>query len=105
MAPDDLCKMRSSPVVEIVAIDGRNHDVLEAERSYRIRHPHRLIRIERTRTPGRHVAERAGARAHVAHDHHGRVALLPARADVGAARLFADGRKPVRAVTIARVAR
>ena len=49
----------------------------------------RLAGVERPRQSGRDVAERAGARADRAHDHHRRVALLPALADVRAARLLA----------------
>ena len=44
---------------------------------------------------GAHVAERAGARAGVAHDHHGGVALRPALADVGAGGFLADGDEAV----------
>ena len=61
-------------------------------------------RIERPRQPGRHVAEGAGARAGIAHDHHGGVALRPALADVGAGRLLAHRDEPVRAQHAARLA-
>src|SRR3978361_298532 len=54
-----------------------------------------LSRVERTRQAGPHVAERAGPRAGIPHDHEGRVFLLPAFADVGAARLLADGDQPM----------
>ena len=60
--------------------------------------------IERPRQPGRHVAEGAGARAGVAHDHHGGVALRPALADVGAGRLLAHRDEPVLAQHAARLA-
>ena len=42
------------------------------------------------RQPGPHVAEGAGARAGVAHDHEGGVLLRPALADIRAAGLLAD---------------
>ena len=51
----------------------------------------RLVLVKGARQAGAHVAERAGAGAGLAHDHEGRVALVPAFADVGAARLLADG--------------
>ena len=54
-----------------------------------------LVRIERPRQAGAHVAEGAGARARVAHDHEGGVALAPALADVGAAGLLAHGGEAV----------
>src|SRR5947209_13846722 len=51
----------------------------------------RLISIKLAGQSRLDVAERAGARARVAHDHEGRVLLLPALADIRAARLLADG--------------
>ena len=48
-----------------------------------------LIRIERARQACFDIAEGAGARAGVAHDHEGGVLLLPALADVRAAGLLA----------------
>ena len=44
---------------------------------------------------GAHVAEGAGARAGVAHDHEGGVLLRPALADIGAAGLLAHGHQAV----------
>ena len=76
-------------VGEIVAIDRGDDDMLQASLATRRRHVLGLGRIERLGQPRRHVAEGAGARAGVAHDHHGGVALLPALADVGAGRLLA----------------
>ena len=55
----------------------------------------RLARIERAGQAGAHIAEGAGARAGVAHDHEGGVRLLPALADIGAAGLLADRRELV----------
>ena len=49
------------------------------------------LRIERARQAGLDVAEGAGARAGVAHDHEGGVLLLPALADIRAAGLLAHG--------------
>src|SRR5262249_25551012 len=50
------------------------------------------------------VAERAGARAGVAHQHERRVLLIPALADIGAPRLLAHGMQVVRAHDRARLA-
>src|SRR5437763_12895631 len=61
------------------------------ELAYRFRDVRRLLGIELTRQACLDVAEGAGARAGVAHDHEGRVLLLPALADIRAARLLADG--------------
>ena len=48
-----------------------------------------LFSVERAGQSGLDVAERASARASVAHDHHGRVLLRPALADIRAGRFFA----------------
>ncbi len=84
-------KMRSAAVGEIVAVDAGDDDMREAELGGRLRHVFRLGRVERARQPGLHIAEGAGARAGVAHDHEGGVLLLPALADVGAAGLLTHG--------------
>ena len=60
-------------------------------------HTFRLARVERARHAGAHVAEGAGSRARVAHDHEGGVPLRPALADVGAAGLLAYGVQAVAA--------
>ena len=49
----------------------------------------RLVGIQRAGQSRLHVAEGAGARAGVAHDHHGGVAMRPAFADIRAGRLLA----------------
>ena len=51
----------------------------------------RLVRVEPVGPAGRDVAEGAGAGADRAQDHHRRVLLLPALADIGAGRLLAHG--------------
>ena len=51
----------------------------------------RFQRVHRARHAGLDVAERAGAGADIAQDHHRRVLLGPAFADVRASRLFAHG--------------
>ena len=64
---------------------------LEAELRHRLADMLRLVRVELVGPPGRDIAEGAGARADGAEDHHRRVLLLPALADIGAGRLLADG--------------
>ena len=92
---DDGGEMRRPAVGEIVAIDGGDDDVVQPEAGDRLGHAFRFGRIERARQAGAHVAEGARARARVAHDRECRVALLPALADVRAARLLAHRMKPV----------
>ena len=90
-------------VGEIVAVDRGHHDVGEPEPGGGVADPRWLSRVERPRQAGAHVAEGAGAGAGVAHDHEGRVLLLPAFTDVGAVRLNAYGVKAVRAHDAARL--
>ena len=54
-----------------------------------------LVGIEGIGQPGLYIAEGAGPRAGVAHDHHGGVAMGPAFADIGTAGLFADRVEPM----------
>jgi len=55
----------------------------------------RFARLQRLREPRAHVAEGAGPRARVAHDHERRVLLFPAFADIGTARFLANGDEAV----------
>ena len=82
-------EMRRAAVVEIVAVDRGDDDMGEPELGHGLGDMRRLVRIERAGQAGLDVAEGAGARAGVAHDHEGRVLLLPALADIGAAGLLA----------------
>ena len=75
--------------------------MLKPKRGNGLRHMRGLRLVQRARQAGFHIAEGAGARAGVAHDHHGGVALLPALADVGAAGLLADRVQPVLAHDLA----
>ncbi len=96
-------EMRAAAVGKIVAVDRRDDDVIEPQLGHRLRHVLGLRRIERARQPGLDVAEGAGTRAGVAHDHHGGVAAGPALGDVGAARLLAHGDEAVLAQDCARL--
>ncbi len=99
---DRLDEMLRAAVVEIVAVDRGDDDMLEAELGDRIGDVLRLVRIERAGHAGAHIAEGAGTRAGVAHDHHGGVFLRPALADIGAAGLLAHGDQAVRLDDLAR---
>src|SRR5271165_5629758 len=83
--------MPGPAVGEIVTVDRGHHDMGEAELGDGVGDTARLVGVERVRQPGTHIAKGAGAGAGLAHDHEGRVALVPTLADVGAARLLADG--------------
>jgi hypothetical protein len=76
---------RGAAIGEIVAIDRGNHHVGKTELGDGIGQAAWLGVIQRERQPSLDVAEGAGARAHISHDHHGRVPRLPAFADVRAA--------------------
>ncbi len=68
--------------------------MLEAELGRGNRDVLGLERIDLARHAGLDVAESAGPRADVAEDHHRRVLLGPALADIGAGGLFAHGVEP-----------
>ena len=80
--PDNLGKMRGTAIGKVVAIDRGNHDVGKSELGNGIGKAGGLGVIQRARSPRFDVAEGAGARAHIPHDHHGGVPRLPAFADV-----------------------
>ena len=61
------------------------------ERRNRVGDACRLARVDRPRLASAHIAEGARPGAGVAEDHEGRMALLPALADIRARGLFADG--------------
>ena len=83
-------KMPAPPSFDVVAIDRRDHHVLQAEGPDRVGDPGRLVEIERRRLAVRHRAVAAGARADVAEDHERGGAVMPALADVRAAGFLAD---------------
>ena len=81
--------MRRAAVVKIVAVDRGDHHMRQSELGGSVGDMRRLGRIERARQAGLDVAEGAGARARVAHDHERRVLLFPALADIGTAGFLA----------------
>src|SRR3546814_4003724 len=78
-------------------------NMLQAELGDRETDIFRLHRIEAARTAGGDVAEGAGPRTGIAHDHEGGVLLCPAFADIRAAGLFTDGVKAVLPDNVARL--
>ena len=92
---DGLREMLGAAVGEIVAIDGGDDDMGKPELEGRFRDIVGLGGVERAGHAGLDVAEGAGPRAGVAHDHEGGVLLVPALADVRAARLLAHGDEAV----------
>ena len=88
-------KVRRAAVVQVVAGDGGEDDVTQAEPSRRLRDAVRLAGIRRLR-PGRgHRAVSAPPRAAIAEEHEGGGAAREAIPQVGAARLLADGIEPL----------
>ena len=85
-------------VGDVVAVDRRDDDVLQAHLLRRLREAERLERVDRlARLAGVDVAVAAGAGAGLAEDLERRRPAAPALGDVRAARLFAD-RVQLRAV-------
>ena len=85
--------MRGAAIGQVIAVDHGQHDVLQRRSSESARatcsgsaHVDGAARLA-----GGDGAKTAAAGAGVAEEHHRRGALAPALADVGAARLFADG--------------
>src|SRR5437763_15278452 len=64
--------------------------MVQAERRDRLADARWLVRVELVGPAGRDIAEGAGASAGGAQDHHRRVLVLPALADIRTGRLFAD---------------
>ena len=82
-------EMAGAAVAQVVAVDARDHDVLELQRGDRLGEVDRLVGIQRIGPAVADVAERAAPRALVAHDHEGRRAVAEAFADVRARRFLA----------------
>jgi hypothetical protein len=91
-APDRLRDVRGAPVIEVVAVHHRQHDVCEPHFGERHGCVFGLIRIDRTaRLASVDRAEPATPGAGLAEDHHRCGALPPAFEDIGATGLLAHG--------------
>ena len=91
----NVINANGTTISEIITINRGDHNMAQTKLGDSIGHLGGLLRIKRLRQTRAHIAEGASACASVAHDHEGRVLLLPAFANVGAAGLFADGVKAV----------
>src|SRR5690606_39229744 len=89
-ADDRLGPDARAAVGELVAVDARDDDVLEAHEGEAFGDAPGLVAVEHGRAAGLDVAEAAGAGAGVAQDHDGGDAAGPALAHVRAAGLLAD---------------
>ncbi len=93
---DAIGVMARAAVGQVVAIDGRQHDVAKAHELDGARRVRDFVGIEpAVRVAGVDCAELARARAHRAHQHDRRSAVVPALADVRADRFLADRREPM----------
>ena len=96
---DHLDELRRAAVGQVVAVDRGDDDMLEAQLGRGDRDMLGLQRIDRARHAGLDVAEGAGPGAGVAQDHHRRVLLGPAFADVRAGRFLAHRREVERSAS------
>ena len=92
---DHRREMPCPAVVKIIAINGGDHRMGEPQLLYRLGDAGGLKGIERAGQARPDIAEGAGPRANVAHDHKGRVFFLPALANVRTARFLADRHQPM----------
>src|SRR5690606_5254615 len=79
------------PVRQVVTRHAGDGRVPQAHRRHRLGHPARLVRVELGRLARVDLAELAAPRALLAAAEEGRLPVLPAFVDVGAAGLLADG--------------
>ena len=92
---DDAGEMLRPAIVQIIAVNRGNDGMRQPHAGDGIGHPFGFVGFEGSGQAGLHIAEGAGPGAGVAHDHEGGVLLRPAFADIGAARLLADGDQTV----------
>ena len=85
-----LGEVGGAAVRHVIAVDRRDHDVVQTHLLHGQTDLARFFRVQRLGQARLDVAEGAGPRAGVAHDHQGGVLLAPALADVRAGRLFTD---------------
>ena len=88
---DRLGEDAGTAVVEVVAGDARDDDVLEPKSSNRLGHAPGLVQVVDRRLAGLDGTEPAGPGADISQDHDRGRALVPALPDVRAVRLLADG--------------
>jgi hypothetical protein len=101
---DHVGEVLRPAVGQVVAVDRGDDDVIEAELGTGLGDVLRLVGVELVGPAGGDVAERAGAGANRAQDHHRGMALRPALPDVRAGRLLAHRVELERAHQLARLA-
>ena len=94
---DDKREGASAAEIVIVAINAGDHCVLQTQFRYSLGDTARLVEVDRLGPALGHGAESAAARAEIAQHHECCGLVVPALADVGALRAFADGMQPERA--------
>src|SRR5215212_7302664 len=92
---DALREMFGTSIRKIVPVDRGNDEMAQPKLEGRLCKMLRLMWIERPRHPRLDVAEGAGPGAGVAHDHEGRVLLVPALADIRTPGFLAHGNQTV----------
>ena len=89
-----LSKMRRAAIFNIIPIHGGHNNMVKTQLFNGICHPARLEHIQIFWWfPGGNIAKGTGPCAHFPHDHHRRMALIPAFSHIWAAGLFTDGHK------------
>jgi hypothetical protein len=88
---DGLCPDVCAAVVELVAVDAGDDDVIEAHQADGVAHTAGFVEVEGGGASGGDVAEAAASGADVAEDHEGGGTGVPAFAHVGALGGLADG--------------
>ena len=79
---NDLGKVLSAAVGQVIAVHGCDHNVFETELRHRVTDVGRLLGVERRRQAGAHIAKRTGPGAGIPHNHQRGVALRPALPDI-----------------------
>ncbi len=92
---DHLHELRRAAIGQIVAVDRGDDDMFQPHFGGGIGQILRLVDVNLARHPGLDVAKGAGPRAHIAQDHHRRMLLGPAFADVRAGRFLANRIQPL----------
>ena len=85
---DDLHKLARTAIGQVIAIHRSNHDMLQPHFCSRYRNMFGLKRIDGAGHARLDVAKCAGAGANITEDHHRRMLLGPALADIRARRFF-----------------
>src|SRR5262249_17351847 len=93
--------MAGPAIIEIIPIDRCDHHMRKTQAPDGSGDILRFVRIDTIGPAGCDVGECAGPGAHAAQDHHGRMLLLPAFADVRTGRFFAHGVEVERAHELA----